>query len=108
MNAALEIAGDHGPAFVDIDVKLPEFVSAVRHSDGRHRIGYENSAFGSLAPKPQTDDLRCHVDAVADQLGIEVLVIQHDAENTRLTMTERTHGVEGVGSTACAGTDGRA
>jgi flagellar biosynthesis protein FlhA len=45
---------------------------------------------------PKLHHLRRHVDAVADQLRKEGIVAQHRAQNARLAMVQRTHGVEGM------------
>ena len=103
VRAAFEITGKHCAAVRDIDIKLTELVSAVGHSSGGHRIRHENGAFNTLGPEPKPHELRRNMDAVADQLGIEALVVQRDAENARLAMIERAHRVEGMRGAAGAG-----
>ena len=102
-----EITGKHRAPVFDIDIKLTKLVSAVGHSSGGHRICHENGAFDTLGPEPQPHELRRDVDTVADQFGIEVLVVQRDAENARLAMIESAHRVEGMRGAAGSGINPR-
>ena len=46
------------------------------------------------------------VDAVADEFGVEVPVVENDAEDAGLAMIERAHGIEGVSCGDSTGLDG--
>ena len=45
------------------------------------------------------------MDAVGDDLGVEVVVIEHRAEHAGLAMFEAAHGVVGVGGGDSSGSD---
>ena len=107
-NAAGEDFSGGGAAVGDGDGEAAEAVVAVGHACGAHGVGDKDGAVGALGARPDTDDFGGGVDAVADELGIERIFGEGDAEDAGLALIQRAHGVEGVGCADGSGGDDRA
>ncbi len=73
-----------------------EGVGAVGHAGGGDAVGDEDGAL-AFETEPKADECGVNVDAVADELGEEVLLFEDVAEDAGLAVVERAHGVEDVG-----------
>ena len=60
----------------------------------------------ALEAVPEADRGGGDVDAVADEFGVEVRVVEDGTEDAGLALAERAHGVEGVGGGGGSGGDG--
>ena len=105
-DAAGENATGCCAAILDVDGESAELIFAFGHSGGGHGIGDEDGAVGAFRFPPQADDFGIGVDAVADELGVEVVVCEYGAEDAGLAMIEGAHGVEGVCGADRSGGDG--
>ncbi len=92
----------------DLDLEAAEHVGAVGHAGGGHAVGDEDGLIQALGFKEETYEFGSDVDAVRDDLGEEVFVVENNAEDAGFAMVERAHGVEGVGCGSGTGDDGGA
>ena len=88
--------------------KASQPVFAVGHSRGAYRVGHQDGPLQPLGPPPQLHHLRRNMDAIADYLGIKLIVGQHRPQNPRLAMIQRSHGVERMRCARGSGIDRRA
>ncbi len=94
--------GERAAAVADSDGERAEQVRAVGHAGCGHAVGDQDGVVGFEA-EPKTNEQRRDVDAVADELGVEIGSVEHGAEHAGFTVIEGAHGVEGVGCGACSG-----
>ena len=95
--AGERVLADDGAAVFHADFQLAQPVSAVGHAGAGHRIGDEQGAVRSFGLPEKAHDGRVDVQAVADDLGEEVVVGEDFADQAGIAMVEAAHGVEGVG-----------
>ena len=84
----------------------PDGVGALGQPGGLQGVADQDHALGPLGLHQQAHGGRVDVDVVGDQLAAELGGDQGSAEQPRLSMAERAHGVEGVGDVADAVGDG--
>src|SRR6185437_14038745 len=70
------------------------------HACGGHAVGYKNGFICSLCFEPEANHLRGNVDAIADQLREQTVVVEHDGNDAGRAMVERAHGIERMRCTA--------
>jgi hypothetical protein len=87
-DAAGEDVAGGGAAVGDGDGEAAEAVVAVGHAGGAHGVGDEDGAVGAFGARPDADDFGGGVDAVADELGIERVFGEGDAEDAGLAVVE--------------------
>ena len=107
-DAAGEDATGCGATVLDLDRESTKLVFAVGHAGGCHRIRHEDGTLRAFRPPPEADNFGFGMDAIANQLGEQVVVCQNCAENAGVAMIERAHGIERVGCAHRAGSDGSA
>lgn len=101
-HAAGKNAASRRATILDLNRKSAELVLAIGHAGGGHCVGDEDAALRTFAPPPETHDVGPGVNAVADQLGVQLVVGEDGAENAGLLMIESTHGIKGVGGADCS------
>ncbi len=92
----------------DLDGEAAERIFAVRHSGRADRIRHEDSAPRAFGASPEADGFGSNVDAIANQFCENGIIAEDRAQDARLAMIERAHGVEGVRCANRSGGDGGA
>src|SRR5689334_15879514 len=92
-----------------LHLKAAERVSSVGHSGGADCIRDQDRALIAFGAKEQPDYAWVHMNAVGNDVRREPVVFKNRAQNSRVAMIERAHGVEGMcgmigpGSDPCFG-----
>ena len=94
-----EVAGN-------FNVETAQGVAAVSHAGGGDAVGDEDGVVWAFGAKPEADEFGSDVDAVGDDLGVDLLLVEDGSEDAGFAVVERAHGVEGVGCGGGSGADG--
>ena len=84
------------------DSLSPEGIRSVRHSRCHHGIADENHALTSHHGEGRADNRTVNVIAVTDQLHAALRIVECGADDTRVTVCERRHGVVQMGDMVCS------
>ena len=90
---------------LDLDIEAAQGVMAFRHAGRAQAVSDEDGTCWTLLPPEDTHCNGIHVLTIGNDLGVEVLVIEHCAEHAGLAMFKAAHGVVGVGGGDSTGSD---
>ena len=80
-------------------------IAAVGHAGGGGRVGDQNGIFRPFCLQKQLNDGWIEVNSIRDDVGRDLRIGQHLAEDAGIAMIQRPHGVKSVSGVASAGGD---
>src|SRR5258708_6321179 len=98
----------HASAVRDRDATAGQKERILVRADGRHRVGDEHAAIGTLGAQCDLQHGRMHVHSIDDEAAPALGVVQRGPDGAGLAMSERRHPVEEVRYAAHALADCRA
>src|SRR5205807_4180768 len=102
-NTACQFAQVLATAITYLHFKTAQAVNSVRHIRRTYRVSNEYGAVSAFRAQEQFQHARMDMNSVGDDVGCQLVVLQDCAQNARVAMIERAHGIESMCCMICSG-----
>src|SRR6185369_7493617 len=106
-NAASQFALVLATSISYLDLQTTQTVDPVLHPRRTDRVRDEYGPVRAFCAQEQFQHARMDMNSVGDDVCGQLVILQNRAQNTRLAMIERAHGIEGVRGMIGAGGNAR-